>query len=123
MAVLREPYEDTAELVQDLLARDVCCGCLSNTNALHWATFFDGNKFPFGTHLDCRIGSHIVKANKPDEAIYRAFERAAGCEGPDISFFDDSPKNVEAATQIGWRAWHIDATGNPVEQIRRHLGL
>ena len=123
MAVLREPYENTAELVQDLLARDVRCGCLSNTNALHWATFFDGARFPFGPGLDFRVGSHLVRANKPDQAIYRAFEQASECTGAEIAYFDDNAPNVEAGLRLGWRAWLIDPAGDPVRQIRDHLGL
>jgi putative hydrolase of the HAD superfamily len=123
MAVLRDAYPGVDNLVAELTEQGVACGCLSNTNALHWATFFDGGRYAFGPSLRVRIGSHLAKANKPDEAIYRAFERESGFAGAEVAYFDDNPPNVEAARTLGWQAWLVDPTGDTAAQMRAHLGL
>ena len=70
--------------------------------------------------------SHLLGLLKPDEAIYRAFERASGFDGTDgrpeeILFFDDLEENVEAARACGWSSVRVDHTGDPAEQMRREL--
>lgn len=123
MAVLREEYDGVSQLVRELTEKGITCGCLSNTNAMHWATFFDGSRYAFGPSLTVRIGSHVVKANKPDATIYRAFEQASNCTGEEIAYFDDGPANVAAAKDRGWHAWVIDPAGDTAAQMRRHFGL
>jgi FMN phosphatase YigB (HAD superfamily) len=122
MAVLREAYRGTAELVKELTSRGILCGCISNTNALHWERFFDGASYEFGPMLEVRIGSHLVGASKPDPAIFAAFERACGIPPAAIAFFDDNPANVEAAARRGWQVRLVDPSGDTVAQMRSFLG-
>jgi len=123
MAILQEAYPGVDTLVAELVDRGIVCGCLSNTNALHWETFFDGGRYAYGPSLSVRIGSHLVGANKPDESIYEAFERDCGFRGSQVAYFDDGPANVAAAKARGWQSWLIDAKGDPAVQMRSALGL
>lgn len=94
--------------VPDVVARlneaGFVTGCLSNTNALHWAELNRPERFPGIAALGVRLASHEIGANKPDTAAFRAFEAAAGASGPEVAFYDDHPGNVEAARRLGWRA-------------------
>jgi HAD superfamily hydrolase (TIGR01509 family) len=42
---------------------------------------------------------------KPDPALYRVVESAAGVPPARILFIDDRPENVEAARKLGWQAF------------------
>lgn len=123
MAVLRDQYPGVDLLVQELANSGIVCGCLSNTNSLHWATFFDGTRYPFGPLLQVRVGSQIVGANKPDPAMFAAFEAQSGFAGNDVVYFDDGPANVAAARDFGWQAWVIDPASDTCAQMRELLRL
>jgi HAD superfamily hydrolase (TIGR01509 family) len=121
MAILREEYEGVSNLIQELTDDGIVCGCLSNTNASHWSTFFDGARYRFGPRLSVRIGSHIERANKPAPEIYAAFEREARVSPNEIVYFDDGLLNVAAAKQRGWSAHLIDPAGDTAAQMRALL--
>ena len=121
MAILREPYPGVGDVVSELSDAGYVIGCLSNTSESHWQTFFEGGNYAFGPLLKIRIGSHLVRASKPDREIYRAFELESGCQDCEIVYFDDSPQNVESALALGWQALVIDATGDTARQMRQHL--
>jgi glucose-1-phosphatase len=107
------------EAVRRLNASGIVTGCLSNTNALHWAELNRPERFPGLAELQVRLASHEIGANKPDEAAYRAFEAAVGFHGREIAFFDDHPGNVAAARELGWQAEAACATGTfPAVQAR-----
>ena len=95
-------YAGASECV-GILRQRYRVGCLSNSNALHWAKF-DG----FEGVFDIALSSHLLGVIKPDEA---AFVRAlAECRVPaeDVVFFDDSQPNVKMAQSLGIRAFHVD---------------
>jgi putative hydrolase of the HAD superfamily len=74
---------------------------LSNTNAIHAATF----RPQFAdhlTHFDHLVLSHEVRLRKPDPAIYRHCERLAGAQPEQCLFIDDLPANVAGARACGW---------------------
>lgn len=123
MAILRDEYPGVAGVIEDLTARGVVCGCLSNTNSAHWETFFDGQRYSFGQKLTVRIGSHIERLSKPMPEVYRAFESAVGAAGGEVAYFDDGERNVAAARGLGWQAWRIDPSGDPASDMRSALGL
>jgi putative hydrolase of the HAD superfamily len=115
-----EPYAGIDALLDEIESSGLATACLSNTNASHWRWL--ENVMPF-KRLQHRHASHLLGFHKPDERIYRAFEREVGCEGGDIVLFDDLPENVEAAKQLGWHAYRIDPTGDTAAQMRMCLEM
>ena len=122
-AILVEPYPGTAELTQDIVSAGLRTGCLSNTNDLHWQEIFGSGRFPFADLLTVNVASHHVGVNKPDPAMYEAFERQSGFSGSEIVYFDDAKENVEAARARGWQAHAVDPSQGTTSQIRRILDL
>lgn len=113
------PYEGTLELIQELEAAGIATGCLSNTNAEHWARLIDPAQFANVARLKTKIASHLVGLYKPEPEIYRAFEEASSESA--VLFFDDSAANVEGARAVGWKAELIDPQQDPARQLRDHL--
>ena len=91
---------------------------LSNTNHQHWQLMHSMAAFNAIQH---RHASHLFQLEKPNQAIFRAFESATQARSCDILYFDDLADNIAAATQAGWRAILIDPHGETVPQIRRAL--
>ncbi len=118
-------YPGAVELIDELNALPgVETGMLSNTNERHWlrqAESEHGPFFPAAARITHRHASHLLGFAKPDERIYRAYERATGYASGQILFFDDLAENVEAARRCGWHAEVIDHTGDTVSQMREHL--
>ncbi len=120
-------YDGAAALIERLAnSRAAELGLLSNTNRRHYERHRprpDGSSadFPTIARLTHHVASHEVRASKPDEAIYRAFEDLTGARGSEIVFFDDLAENVAQARAIGWRAVQIDHTGDTPRQIEREL--
>jgi len=117
-------YEGVPELLSDLSAAGVKTACLSNTNEHHWGLLSDPSHpafFPL-TRLDHQFASHLIRARKPDDAIYAHLEQVAHARGPEILFFDDVEENVRAARKRAWLAEWIDPERNdPLPQIREAL--
>jgi len=113
-------YEGVADLVRGLHDAGVETACLSNTNHDHWEQMLAG-EFPALRSLRHRHASHVLGLRKPDGAIYEAFERATSRTPDRIVFFDDLEENVFAARARGWRAVHVDHTGDTAAQIRDAL--
>jgi putative hydrolase of the HAD superfamily len=114
-------YEGVPSLIDDLHAAGVATACLSNTNHAHWERFARAGEYPGVARLRARYASHVIGLSKPNQAIYRAFERATGHASERVLFFDDLWLNVEAAKSVGWNAERIDPNTETVPQMRRHL--
>ncbi|MFI4896268.1 MAG: HAD family hydrolase [Phycisphaerales bacterium JB059] len=120
-AWLIEEYPGVRELIEELHTLDtVRTGMLSNTNARHWAR--RDRDFPTAGLLHHPHASHLLGLAKPDERIFRAFERQTGARAPEIVFFDDLPENINAANAAGWRGVLIDHEGDTAAQMRSALG-
>lgn len=119
----RGPFHGACELLDELSAAGVTTACLSNTNAEHWGVLTDpaDPHGPVLARLDHRFASHLVRARKPDAAIYEHLERETGARPADIVFFDDLAENVEAARRRGWAAHVVPVVENPIPGIRRVL--
>lgn len=117
-------YEGVPELLEELRAAGLKTACLSNTNEHHWGLLADAQHpafFPLN-RLHHQFASHLIRARKPDEAIYAHLERETGVRGGSILFFDDVEENVKAAMRRGWKAEWIDPERNdPMGQIREGL--
>jgi len=95
-------YAGARELIASLRQR-YRVGCLSNSNALHWAKFGG-----FQGEFDVTLSSHLIGVIKPDRAAFvRALEE---CDRPasEVIFFDDSRPNVLMAQSLGIRTFHVD---------------
>ena len=90
---------------------------LSNCNAVHWGGF--GGLLQ---HADDAFSSHLWGVMKPDPAIFAMAVDALGGDPSVICFFDDAPRNVEAARTIGMKA-HLTAGFAALEATLRSLGL
>ena len=123
-AYIRGAYPGVVALVDELIAAGVATACLSNTNEHHWQIVSNRDHpgyFPL-ERMSHRFASHLVKARKPEDAIYAHVERSTGIAPSALLFFDDVPENVEAARRRGWKACRIDpALDDPIPQIRAAL--
>lgn len=117
-AVIVGAYDGVEQLVLQLNKRGLSTACLSNTNHQHWQFMHSMAAFNAIQH---RHASHIFQLEKPNQAIFRAFESATQARPVDILYFDDLADNIAAATQAGWRAILIDPHSETVPQIRRAL--
>ena len=117
-AVIVGAYDGVEQLVLQLNKRGLSTACLSNTNHQHWQLMHSMAAFNAIQH---RHASHLFQLEKPNQAIFRAFESATQARSCDILYFDDLADNIAAATQAGWRAILIDPHGETVPQIRRAL--
>ncbi len=122
------PYPGTAALLDRLEAAGIVTGCLSNTNALHWALMLGvfGDDAPARIPLERlhhRFASQDLGVAKPQAAIYEAAENLLQLPGPQIAFFDDRADNVAGAAARGWQVRQVDPAGHqsPAEQIAGHL--
>ncbi|MCE9619323.1 MAG: HAD-IA family hydrolase [Planctomycetes bacterium] len=103
------------QLLAELKRRGLATACLSNTNATHWEQM---QSIPAFDAIEHRHASHLFQLEKPDEAIFRAFERATQARAASILYFDDLEENVAAAKRAGWNAVAIDPHRDTVPQIR-----
>ena len=117
-AVIVGAYDGVEQLVLQLNKRGLSTACLSNTNHQHWQFMHSMAAFNAIQH---RHASHLFQLEKPNQAIFRAFESATQARPVDILYFDDLADNIAAATQAGWRAILIDPHSETVPQIHRAL--
>jgi FMN phosphatase YigB (HAD superfamily) len=123
-------YAGVGAVVSRIERRGVATACLSNTTDGHWRRLVHERgpeaaesppEFPTVVRLELRHASHLFGLRKPDEAIYRAFEKATGRRGAEILFFDDLPENVRAARSLGWCAELVDPHVETAPQLARWL--
>lgn len=123
-AWILEEYPGVSEIIDHLnQSAGVTTGLLSNTNQAHWDSPFmraNGSTSAI-SRIEHPHASHLLGLNKPDQAIFRAFEQATGTRASEILYFDDLLENVQAAAQAKWLAVHIDHAGDTAAQIRRIL--
>jgi len=124
-AWILEEYAGVGGLIDDLHARGVPTGVLSNTNASHWRQLaphaeIAGHRARFETPGKARHlhASHLLGLAKPDEAIYHEFSKRTGFAPPDIVFFDDLAENIDGARRAGWTAHQVDHSGDTAAQMR-----
>lgn len=87
--------------------------CLTNSNPVHWPVF--ASLLP---HLDEVFASHQMGLLKPDARVFEHVLGHLAVPPERVAFFDDSLPNVEAAEQVGMRAFHVVG----LEELRLALG-
>jgi len=66
--------------------------------------------FDVNAYFDDSFASHLINAAKPALESYLIPIQDMGVNPSDIWFFDDTLINVEAAKDVGMRAFHVDRT-------------
>lgn len=80
-------------------------------------------KFDWLGEFDVQIWSCDLGVIKPDPEIYEACLAKLGCQAERTLFFDDRPRNVEGARQVGMEAHVFESAGQAREIIKRGLNL
>ncbi|RKQ69768.1 HAD superfamily hydrolase (TIGR01509 family) [Litorimonas taeanensis] len=101
------PFHNTLETLAALKSKYIIA-CLSNTNALHWEHL--KAMFNLSDIFDYAFASHEISAAKPDDESYIIPLKSMGVLAADVTFFDDTLMNVEAAQKLGITAHHVDRT-------------
>ena len=95
-------YEESVAVLRALVAKGHDVTLLTNFSA---DTFREARRrFPFLNENRGATVSGEVRLIKPDPAIYAHHTKAFGLAPAATLFFDDSPANVGAAREFGWRA-------------------
>jgi HAD superfamily hydrolase (TIGR01509 family) len=113
----RGPYPGAKALLRRLQNRNRLA-CLSNSNELH-TPLHRRNMEPL---LDWCYFSDELGLVKPDREIFEHVIRDLGVLPNRIAFFDDTPVNVEAARNVGMRAFGVDGLAQLESQLQG-LGL
>lgn len=95
-------YAGATDLLQSLRERHRI-GCLTNSNALHWARFGG-----FAGLFDVALSSHLIGAIKPDLACFELAIAACDRRPGEILYVDDARLNVDAARSAGLDAVWTD---------------
>jgi len=108
-------YPGAARLLQ-LLKANHRLACLSNSNEIHGPSqrqWLDGL-------VDSFFFSYEMGLVKPDSAIFDRTIRSLGVPASRIAYFDDTPVNVEAATEAGMRAFHVTGLAGLTITLRQN---
>lgn len=103
--MLGEPFADSVAVLDELRRTGIRLYGLTN-----WSqdTFPYGlARYPFLQWFDDIVVSGREGVIKPDPAIFRLLLSRFHLAASDCVFIDDTPKNVEAATQLGFHAIHF----------------
>jgi 2-haloacid dehalogenase len=103
--MLGEPFADSVAVLDELRRTGVRLYALTN-----WSqdTFPYGlARYPFLQWFDDIVVSGREGVIKPDPAIFRLFLSRFCLAARGCVFIDDTPKNVEAATRLGFHAIHF----------------
>lgn len=82
----------------------------------------DLGRLGLSDEFDSIINSSVVGAYKPHREIYEAALRAAGVQAEQALFVDDTPRHVEAASQLGIVA-HVFQDAETLKRELVRLGL
>ena len=85
---------------------------LSNTNSIHYKTFHQNfivqtGRKNFDDYFAKAYYSHLIGLRKPDKEIYSYALQDAGIRAEETLFVDDLLKNVEAASTLGIKTYHL----------------
>ena len=98
---------------------------LSNTNPymMDWAMSpaFDGKGHPLSYYFDHCYLSYQLKKMKASEDIFREVLRQEQTFPGEVLFVDDGPRNVAAASQIGFRTFCPENGSDWTEEIYKFI--
>jgi len=99
-----EMRPDTLERMRSVKAHGKRLGILSNMSSDFHRDFFVPKCGDYRALADVEVISGLVRACKPERAIYDLTRERMGCASGRILFFDDSYSNVLAARIYGWQS-------------------
>lgn len=100
----RAPYPGSLSLLRKL-RKSMTLACLTNMNAAYWSKVRDD--MGFGDVLDRCYASHELGMIKPDHEIFEFVLEDLQCLPDQVTFFDDTRKNVDAASALGMKAYEV----------------
>jgi putative hydrolase of the HAD superfamily len=90
------------EAIARLRQRGLLC-CLATIQEANRAAYMRTH-MGFGQVFDRLFFSYELGCQKPDLAYFHAIQNVLQIEPHELLFWDDYPKNVDAARQCGWQA-------------------
>ena len=113
----RGPYPGAKALLSRLQNKNRLA-CLSNSNELHTPL----HRRSMEPLLERYYFSDELGLVKPEQEIFEYVVRDLDVPSGRIAFFDDTPVNVEAARDVGMRAFEVDGIAQLETQLQ-HLGV
>jgi putative hydrolase of the HAD superfamily len=98
----RGPLVGAKELLAELSVHHEL-GCLSNNNELHWNRVCDLHRFD--QFFGCQYLSHEIGLCKPDPALFQYVLADLQLSPSTVLYLDDNREIVEAAKELGIRAF------------------
>ena len=115
--IMEREHTDVTELLEKLKARGLKLYLLSNI-FVRDSNYFK-NKYPFLTRFDKLYFSSDTGFIKPDPRAYELVLKENNVKPEDCIFFDDTPRNVEAARALGIEAYVFESA----DMVREKLGI
>ena len=112
-------YPGVDELVASI-PESIPVALLSNTNEVHWSHVAAGHIFSRFQYL---FLSYETGHYKPMSGAYEQVTAYFNCDPADVLFLDDSPRNIEAALDVGFDAHRVAGVEESRAVIRSELGL
>ena len=109
------------ELAREIKSRGLKTAILSNMPFDLLAEL--RRKFDWLDEFDVQTWSCELGVIKPDAEIYRACLTALGCVSARALFFDDRPRNVDGAKQVGMEAHVFESASQARAIVERGLNL
>ncbi|MDQ1467832.1 MAG: glucose-phosphatase, partial [Actinomycetota bacterium] len=94
-----------ADALLQSVQRAMPAGCLSNTNALHWADQF--SRWPILDAFDYLFLSFELGIVKPDRAVFDRVAQLLPAPPSRILFLDDNSLNIDGAVAAGFAAVQV----------------
>ena len=101
---IRNLRPETLELMRTLKAQGKKLGILSNMSPDFHERLFVPRAAEYRALVDAEVISGLERLFKPERPIYDLTQRRMGLPAERLLFFDDTPKNVDAARAYGWQA-------------------
>lgn len=102
--IVQAPREQTVSVLQELRDR-YTLSLLSNTNPAHYERIT--TQYDFFQYFDHLFLSYKIGMIKPNPAIFQHVINELKTDPENILFFDDGKGNVEAAANVGIRAFQV----------------
>lgn len=117
-AFASEPDEVLARYVAGVRERDIVVAALTNNMSCESELLA---RPELARLFDLAVSSADARLAKPDLAFFRHAETRLQATGDQVVFLDDAVANVEAASNLGWRAIRYTSTAQAIEAIEAAL--